>query len=140
MDARDDLVSALEEIANDGQRDQVLSAFRKRLSAILRAEFDEEESMVYLMAYDCGAAAGLYGPASAVCVGMTRGVDDAVHVSSVGLSLNLLGKAEELGRKHGTLMRSMMEESASRLDSETEESSSGSKTVNENPCIQEPLV
>ncbi|WP_334067920.1 hypothetical protein [Burkholderia cepacia] len=140
MDARDDLVSALEEIANDGQWDQVLSAFRKRLSAILRAEFDEAESMVYLMAYDCGVAEGLYGPTSAVCVGMTRGMDDAVHVSSVGLSSNLLGKAGELGRKHGTLMRSMMEEGASRPDSEADESSLGSKTVNESPCIREPSI
>ncbi|KVK72541.1 hypothetical protein WS90_03735 [Burkholderia cepacia] len=138
MDARDDLVSALEEIPNDGQWDQVLSAFRERLSTILHAKFNEAESRGYLMAYDLGVASGLYGPDSAVCVGMKRGVDDAVHVSPVGLSLNLLGKAEELGRKHGTLTRSMKKESALLSDGDADGLSSDPELPDKDRCVQAP--
>ncbi|WP_321861360.1 hypothetical protein [Burkholderia cenocepacia] len=108
MDARDELLAGLEEIANDEQLNRVLSAFRKRLNTILSAAFDEAESRVYLMAYDYGITEGLYGPESAVSVGIKKGVVDALHISSRLLSSNLLGKAEELGRKHGILMRSMI--------------------------------
>ncbi|KVL85386.1 hypothetical protein [Burkholderia stagnalis] len=137
MDAKDDLFSELEAIANDGQWDRVLSAFRMRLGMFLRAEFDKEKSMVYLMAYDCGVTGGLYGPDSAICVGMKKGVDDAVHVSSAGLSSTLLDKAEELGRKHGTSMRSMMEGETLLPDSTTDGSSSDSELADRDQCIQE---
>lgn len=125
MDARDDLALALEKIVNGEQWDQVLLAFRKRVATVLHAQFSGAGSMVYLMVYDCGVASELYGPDSAICVGMKRGVDDAVHVSPIRLSQNLLDKAEELGRKHGTLLRVMMEESAASPHIEIEGSSRG---------------
>ncbi|MGN4069912.1 hypothetical protein ACS0Y7_35470 [Burkholderia gladioli] len=78
--------------------------------------------MVYLMAYECGVASGLYGADSAICLGMMRGVEDAIHASSVYLARNLLSKAEELGQRHGKLMRSMMEESIEPLAREADHS------------------
>ncbi|RQS20573.1 hypothetical protein DIE03_32490 [Burkholderia sp. Bp8992] len=122
MDVRDELLAGLEEIANDEQLSRVLSTFRKRLNAILSAVFDEVESKVYLMVYDYGVTEGLYGPDSAVSVGIRKGVDDAVHISPIRLSSNLLGKAEELGRKHGVLMRSMIGHHAMPADSKIEAS------------------
>ncbi|WP_321790567.1 hypothetical protein [Burkholderia pyrrocinia] len=112
MDSEDDLISRREVVANDGQLEQLLSIFRMRLRAILCAEFDEEESWIYIIAYDCGVAEGLYGSDSAICVGMKRGLADAVRVCSVGLSLNCIGEVEVVGRKHGALARSMMGERA----------------------------
>ncbi|ORT79068.1 hypothetical protein B7G54_37520 [Burkholderia puraquae] len=122
MDVQDDLLARLDEIANDEQLNRVLSTFRKRLSAILSAAFDEVQSKVYLMAYDYGVTEGRYGQDSAVSVGIRKGVVDAIHISPIRLSLSLLGKAEELGRKHGMLMRSMIEHHALPADSKIEAS------------------
>ncbi|KVD50093.1 hypothetical protein WS61_03305 [Burkholderia sp. ABCPW 11] len=139
MDAMDDLVSGLEDTANDGQWDQILSVFRKKLGTILRAKFSKAESIVYLMAYDCGVTQGSYGPESAVYVGMKRGMDDAMHVSA-GLSLDLPGKARDLGRKHGTLMRSMMLERASLSSGGDDESMSFSRMKDGESRTQDPLT
>ncbi|MGN3966368.1 hypothetical protein ACS0ZG_35640 [Burkholderia gladioli] len=121
----------------DEQRDQVLSALRKRLSLVLHAEFDEAGSMVYLMAYECGVASGLYGADSAICLGMRRGVEDAMHVSPGYLARNLLSKAEELGQRHGELMRSMMGERIQPLAKEANHSPFGSRSLCSNRRTQE---
>lgn len=88
--------------------DDVLSILRKMLRLILDSELNQGESELYLMAYDSGVAEGLCGVDSAVCVGLRKGLGDAVHMAPADLSRKLVGKVEMLGRRHGTLIRDLI--------------------------------
>ncbi|MCA8291869.1 hypothetical protein [Burkholderia vietnamiensis] len=89
--------------------DEILLILRKMLESILNSEFALPETQLYLMAYDSGVAEGLCGSDSAVCVGVRKGLSDALHVTLIEISRSLVNKAEILGKRHGMLIRGLIQ-------------------------------
>ena len=88
---------------------QFLSIFRRFVGFILEAQLDEVSYDVYLMAYDAGVTEGLSGVNSAASNGVRKGLKDAMHVSRSEVSRRIVGKSSELGRRHGMLIRQLIQ-------------------------------
>lgn|GEM_PF-4112757 len=90
----------------------MLSILRNSLDTMLDFDSSGLAADLYFLAYDCGVAAGLYGAKSAVCVGINKGLDDALHMTQAEVSLQLLDQAKVLGGRHGALIRGLMRRNA----------------------------
>ncbi|WP_146777670.1 hypothetical protein [Burkholderia cenocepacia] len=108
MNIENILIAKLDELLGDWQWERVLSIFREHLIETISSISNMDEGGIYLMIYDCGVIRELFGSNSAIYVGMKKGADDAIRIASVELSITLVDKLEELGRRHGVSIRSVM--------------------------------
>ena len=74
---------------------------RENFGLATEGEFDGLEGQIYILAYDFGLAQGVCGENSMVGVGIRKGLMDAIRMSSINPSPQLLNMAIELGIKHG---------------------------------------
>lgn len=88
---------------------QLLSILRELVGSILEAQLDVRTYDVYLIAYDLGVTRGLCGGNSAVASGMRKGLADAIHISPEVVSRRIVGKSIGLGRRHGMLVRQLID-------------------------------
>lgn len=95
---------------------EFLSIFRRFVGFILEAQLDASAHDVYLMAYDAGVTEGLCGANSAASNGMRKGLKDVMHVSPAEVSRRIVCKSSELGRRHGMLIRQLIQDDLEFVD------------------------
>ncbi|MGK8200718.1 hypothetical protein [Burkholderia cepacia] len=90
------------------EAERILGIARRLLASRMKIEMPNQEVDLYLLAYDCGVAEGLCGDDSVICVGMKKGLSDALHLTCGSPSLVLVNAAKYVGRQHGMLMRDLI--------------------------------
>ncbi|WP_143134452.1 hypothetical protein [Burkholderia ubonensis] len=107
MELSDDFFAELICALTSKDISQIQRALQFGLTTTLGSKFEDGEWQIYLLSYEFGFAENIYGSSSAICAGIKRGLTDAIFTSTSSLSNLLILQAEQLGKKHGALVRSI---------------------------------